>query len=59
MITIYVIYHTSFENTNIFTTDFNKINTLIEYMAKKTYTDIHEWKYKKIIEEESFQADMS
>ena len=30
MLTIYVIYHETYENTNVFTTDKNKIDEIIK-----------------------------
>ena len=59
MITIYIIYHETFENTNVFTTDINKIDELKKKLATKTYTEISEWKYKKIIEEDEFYAEFN
>jgi len=59
MITIYIIYHVTFENTNMFTTNPERIENLKSYLAKKTYTPIEEWKVKQIKEEEEFQADLT
>jgi len=59
MIRIYVIYHLTFENTNIFTTEFNKIFTLIERLENKYPETKAEWSYREITEEEEFEADMN
>ena len=59
MIRIYVIYHSTFENTNIFTTEINKIFTLIEIQENKYPETKGEWSYREIAEEEEFDADMN
>ena len=57
-LTIYVIYHSELEDTNVFTTDKNKIFELIEKM-KNEYKDTDgEWKYRTLVEGELFDADM-
>jgi len=59
MIRIYVIYHSTFENTNIFTTEINKIFTLIDIQENKYPETKGEWSYREITEEEEFDADMN
>lgn len=58
MITIYIIYHLTFENTNVFTTDKNKIKDLIKLQEEKYKKTTGEWKYREIIEEVEFEADV-
>lgn len=58
MITIYIIYHLTFENTNVFTTDKNKIKDLIKLQEEKYKDTTGEWKYREIIEEVEFEADV-
>ena len=57
-INIYVIYHKTFENTNIFTTDESKITEIINKQTEKNEDTIGEWKYRTIVENIEFQADM-
>jgi hypothetical protein len=59
MIKIYVIFHKTFENTNLFTTDKNKVFTIIERMENKYEETKGEWNYREITEEEEFEADVS
>lgn len=58
MLKIYVIYHETFENTNVFTTDKNKIDEIISQLEIKYKDTEGKWKYREIIENEEFQADM-
>jgi hypothetical protein len=59
MITIFIIYHSELEDTNIFTTDQTKISEIIKQMETK-YPDTNgQWKYKTIIEGKEFQADFT
>ena len=58
MLTIYVIYHITFENTNIFTTDPKRIPELIKQQVEKYETEISEWYVRELIEETVFEADM-
>lgn len=46
------------EDTNLFTTDFSKIDELIQIMAEHTNTEICEWKYRTLQEGQCFEADM-
>ena len=59
MITIYVIYHNTLEDTNLFTTDRSKIDQLIQIMAEHTNTEVCEWKYKTIKEGHNFYASFN
>lgn len=61
---IYVIHHETFEDTNVFTTQFEEIESMIEMMREMmrekigTPTERSEWKYRAISELTIFQADM-
>lgn len=59
MITIYVIYHTTYENTNVFTLDESKITEIIQKQCEKYEGTVGMWHWRKIVEEEEFDADMS
>jgi len=52
MLKIYVIYHETFENTNVFTTDKNKIDEIISQLEIKYKDTEGKWKYREIIENE-------
>ena len=58
MITIYIIFHKTFENTNIFTTDEYKITEIIEKLIEKNKGTHGEWSYRKIVENTEFTAVM-
>ena len=58
MLTIYVIYHKSFENTNVFTTDESKIPEIIRMLTEKYDETEGEWRYRKLVENKEFEADM-
>jgi hypothetical protein len=55
---IYVIYHKTFENTNVFTTDKNKIDEIVKTLVSKYEDTKGEWRCRKIIEHRMFEADM-
>jgi hypothetical protein len=63
-ITIYVIYHKTFDDQNVFTTDCNKIQPIIEQktidLLSSGITDAKadDWSYRQLIEEQPFGADM-
>ena len=61
MITIYVIYHTAYENSNIFTTDKTKIPEIIQRQIEKypSWFEDGDWKWREIVEETEFQGDIS
>jgi hypothetical protein len=64
-ITIFVIYHNTFEDQNIFTTNRDKIQDIIKQKTEEirnsgiTDIKISDWNYREIIEEQSFGANMS
>jgi hypothetical protein len=57
-ITIYVIYHKTYENANVFTTDETKIEGIIQKLMRKYEGTAGEWKCRKLIENRNFEADM-
>ena len=59
MLTIYVIYHITMEDTCIFTTDKNKIYSLILQQIKKYENTENEWKWREFEEENEFDADFT
>ena len=55
----YVIYHKTFTNTNVITTDENQINIIINHLINKYQsTNENEWFVREILEGEEFEADM-
>jgi len=62
MITIYVIYHILFEDTNIFTTDKTKIQEIIQQQINKypfSNEPGYEWRWREIVEETEFQGELA
>lgn len=59
MITIFVIYHKTFENTNIFTADENEVASIIKKFETDWPDTVGEWFYRKINQGEMFHADMN
>lgn len=53
---IFVIFHETFENTNIFTTDKDRISLLIAKLEEKYADTKGEWKFKEFKEETEFEA---
>lgn len=58
MLTIYVIYHRTYENTNVFTTDESKIYEMIRKLEEKYEETDGEWSYMKLVENVEFEACM-
>ena len=57
---IYIIYHNTYVlKTNIFTTNKDKIDEIINKLCLETDTKEDEWNIRKIYEEENFDADMN
>ena len=59
MISIYVIFHLTFENSNVFTTDESKITEIIQRLTEKYEDTDGQWRWRKIVEEEEFDAEMN
>jgi hypothetical protein len=59
MSVIYVIFHITFEDTNVFTLDESKITEIIQKQTEKRPGTIGEWRWRKIVEGEDFEADMN
>ena len=58
-IVIYVIYHKTFENTNVFTTDKDKIDEIVKKLESEIEDTVGEWRCRKLIEHRMFEADMN
>ena len=59
MISIYVIFHLQFDNSNVFTTDESKITEIIQRLTKKYEDTDGQWRWRQIVEEEEFDAEMN
>ena len=59
MTTIYVIFHLTFEDANVFTLDESKITEIIHKQTEKYPETTGEWRWRKIVEEEEFEAEMN
>lgn len=59
MITIYVLFHSQLEDTNIFTTKKERVEDLMKSMAEKTNTNISDWEVREFIEEQEFEANFT
>jgi hypothetical protein len=56
--TIYVIKHKTFENTNVFTTDKMKIPSIIARMESQCEGTEGKWSYTTLVEGVCFEADI-
>lgn len=59
MTTIYVIYHLTFDNANVFTLDEGRITDIIRAQSEKYHGTTGEWRWRRIVEGEEFEADMN
>jgi hypothetical protein len=59
MVNIYVIYHLTLDNANIFTLDKEKIAQLIQLQTEKYEGTTGQWRYRQICEEEEFLGKMN
>lgn len=57
MATIYIIFHDTYENTNVFTLDFSKVKTMMRAMEDNYPGTEGEWNYKAIEENKQFEAN--
>ena len=55
-IPLYVIYHKTFENTNVITTDKNNINRIVQQLVLDNESTEGEWLCRKLIEHRMFEA---
>jgi hypothetical protein len=55
---VYVIYHEKLENTNLFTTNENKIAEIIRQQEKKYQDTNGQWSWRTIEENVEFDADL-
>jgi hypothetical protein len=58
-IPIYVIYHTTFESTNVMTTDKNNIDKIVQTLVSDNEGTEGEWRCRKLIEHRLFDADVN
>ena len=59
MLVIYVVHHNTFEDSNVFFTDYQSAKQKIIDLAKETETDIREWNIRTFTEGQCFCADLS
>jgi hypothetical protein len=59
MLTIYVIYHNTFEDTNIFFLNLQEAKDGIARLANETETDLSEWNIRKLQEGTKFGGDLT
>jgi len=59
MTTIYVIFHLTMNNANVFTLDENNITEIIRKQTEKYEGTTGEWRWRKIGEGEEFEANMN
>lgn len=57
--TIYVIYHKTYENTNVFTTDKHQIDDIVKQLVLDNEGTEGQWYCRKLIEHRTFEADMN
>lgn len=58
MTTIYVIKHKEMENCNVFTTQKEKIPEIISKLLEKYESEMDEWSYLTLQEEQEFEGDI-
>jgi hypothetical protein len=58
-IPIYVIYHKTYENTNVMTTDKNNIDKIVQTLVSDNKGTEGEWRCRKLIEHRLFDADVN
>ena len=56
---IFVVYHCSFEDVNVFTLSLEEAKNQIVILSKETYTDILEWNVRKLTQGVKFGGDLS
>lgn len=59
LINIFVIFHNTLENTNMFFMNYNDASKAIKILANETNTSEDEWNIRVISEGEKFCADMA
>jgi hypothetical protein len=58
-IPIYVIYHKTYENTNVMTTDKNNIDKIVQTLVSDNEGTEGEWRCRKLIEHRLFEGDVN
>jgi hypothetical protein len=56
---IFIVYHSTFEDTNVFTLTLEEAKNQILSLSKETNTDISEWNVRKLKEGVKFGGDLS
>jgi hypothetical protein len=56
---IFIVYHNTFEDTNIFTLTLEEAKNQILSLSKETDTNILEWNVRKLKEGVKFGGDLS
>lgn len=56
--TIYVIHHKTYENTNVFTTDKDQVDDIVKQLVLEHEGTEGQWYCRKLIEHRKFEADM-
>lgn len=56
---IFVVYHSTFEDTNVFTLTLEEAKNQILSLSKETNTDILKWNVRKLKEGVKFGGDLS
>lgn len=59
MTTIYVIFHITIKDANVFTLNQCEITEIIQKQAEKYTGTTGEWRWRKIVEGEEFEAAMN
>jgi hypothetical protein len=59
MTTIYVIFHITIKAANVFTLNEYEITEIIQKQAEKYTGTTGEWRWRKIVEGEEFEAAMN
>jgi len=59
MLTIYVVYHKTFDDTNVFFSSLQEARDGITQLAQETETDVSEWNIRRLREEVKFGGDLT
>jgi hypothetical protein len=59
MLTIYVVYHNTLEDTNVFFLSLQEARDSITQLAQETETDVSEWNIRRLREGVKFGGDLT
>ena len=59
MLSIYVVYHNTFEDTNVFFLSIEEAKNYISQMAQETETEVTEWSIRRLQEGVKFGGDLT